>query len=80
VEIKERVTDPVGRAATAIALCSPAIPAHDEVFFDPATSATLGTREVNSVACNDVRSRGSGLGSYSVYLEQATVDSIHTRP
>jgi uncharacterized protein (UPF0147 family) len=80
VEIKERVTDPVGRAATAIALCSPAIPAHDEVFFDPATSATLGTREVNSVACNDVSSRGSGLGSYSVYLEQATVDSIHTRP
>jgi len=51
-----------------------------EVFFDPATSATLGTREVNSVACNDVSSRGSGLGSYSVYLEQATVDSIHTRP
>src|SRR6266545_3488831 len=80
VEIKERVTDPVGRAATAIALCSAAIPARYEVFFDPATSATLGTREVNSVPCNDVSSRGSGLGGYSVYLEQATVDSIHKRP
>jgi hypothetical protein len=80
VEIKERVTDPVGRAATAIALCSAAIPARYEVFFDPATSATLGTREVNSLPCNDVSSHGSGLGGYSVYLEQATVDSIHKRP
>jgi hypothetical protein len=80
VEIKERVTDPVGRAATAIALCSAAIPARYEVFFDPATSATLGTREVNSVPCNDVSSHSSGLGSYGVYLEQATVDSIHKRP
>jgi hypothetical protein len=80
VEIKERVTDPVGRAATAIALCSDAIPARYEVFFDLATSATLGTREVNSVPCNDVSSPSSGLSSYSVYLEHATVDSIHKRP
>jgi uncharacterized protein (UPF0147 family) len=80
VEIKERVTDPVGRAATAIALCSDAIPARYEVFFDPATSATLGTREVNSAPCNDVSSRSSGLSSYCVYLEHATVDSIHKRP
>jgi hypothetical protein len=50
-----------------------------EVFFDPATSATLGTREVNPrlQRCELTRLR---LGSYSVYLEQATVDSIHTRP
>jgi hypothetical protein len=80
VEVKERVTDPVGRAATAIALCSAAIPARYEVFFDPATSATLGTREVNSLPCNDVSSHGSALDGYSVYLEQATVDSIHKRP
>src|SRR6266508_2713342 len=80
VEIREHVADPVGRAAKAIALCSDAIPARYEVFFDPATSATLGTREVNSVPCDDVRSHGSGLGSYSVNLEQATVDSIHRRP
>jgi hypothetical protein len=80
VKIREHVADPVGRAATAIALCSDAIPARYEVFFDPATSATLGTREVNSVPCNDVSSDSSGLGSYSVYLEQATVDSIHKRP
>jgi hypothetical protein len=79
VEIKEGVTDPAGRAATAIALCSAAIPARYEVFFDPATSATLGNREV-SVPCNGVGSHSSGLGSYSVYLEQATVDSIHKRP
>jgi hypothetical protein len=80
VEVKEHVTDPVGRAATAIALCSDAIPARYEVFFDPATSTTLGTREINSVPCNDVSSHSTGLGGYSVYLEQATVDSIHKRP
>jgi hypothetical protein len=80
VEISENVTDPVGRAATAITLCSAAIPARYEVFFDPATSATLGTREVSPVACNDVRSYPSGLTSFSVYLEEATVDSIHQRP
>jgi hypothetical protein len=80
VEIKERVTDPAGRAATAIALCSAAIPARYEVFFDPATSATLGTREVSPVACNGMGSHRSGLASYGVYLEQATVDSIHKRP
>jgi hypothetical protein len=80
VEIREHVADPVGRAATAIALCSDAIPARYEVFFDPATSTTLGTREINSVPCNDVSSHSAGLGGYSVYLEQATVDSIHKRP
>jgi hypothetical protein len=60
VEIRENESDPVGRAATAITLCSAAIPARYEVFFDPATSATLGTREVSSVPCNDVRSSFSG--------------------
>jgi hypothetical protein len=80
VEIREHVADPAGRTATAIALCSDAIPARYEVFFDPATSATLGTREVDSVPCDDAGLHGSGLGSYSVYLEQATVDSIHRRP
>jgi hypothetical protein len=80
VEIRENVTDPVGRAATAIALCSAAIPARYEVFFDPATSATLGTREVSPVVCNDVRSYPSGLTSYSVFLEKSTVDSIRKRP
>jgi hypothetical protein len=80
VEISENVADPIGRAATAMTLCSPAIPARYEVFFDPATSATLGAREVSPVACNDVSSYSSGLTSYSVYLEEATVDSIHQRP
>jgi hypothetical protein len=79
VEIREHVTDPVGRAATAIALCSAAIPERYQVFFDPVTSATLGTREA-SVPCNGARSHRTGLTSYSVYLEQATVDSIHKRP
>jgi hypothetical protein len=51
-----------------------------DVFFDPATSTTLGTREINSVPCNDVSSHSAGLGGYSVYLEQATVDSIHKQP
>jgi hypothetical protein len=80
VEVSENVTDAVGRAATAISLCSAAIPVRYEVFFDPTTSATLGTREVSPVACNDVRSDPSGPTGYSVYLEEATVDSIHQRP
>jgi hypothetical protein len=80
VETRENVVDPVGRAATATTLCSDVIPARYEVFFDPATSATLGTREVSPVSCNDARSYPSGLTSYSVYLEEATVDSNHQRP
>jgi hypothetical protein len=80
VEVTESATDPVGRAATAITLCSAAIPALYEVFFDPATSATLGTREVSSVPCGDVRPYSSGLTGYSVYLDEGTVDSIHRRP
>jgi hypothetical protein len=79
VEIREQATDPVGRPATAIALCSAAIPARYEVFFDPATSDTLGTREVHS-SCDGANSQRSGLTSYGVYLEQGTVDSIHHRP
>jgi hypothetical protein len=80
VEIREHVTDPVGRAATAIELCSAAVPARYEVYFDPATSATLGTREVDSVACGAAHSYPAGLTGYSVYLERATVESIHKRP
>jgi len=80
VQIREEAADPVGRPATAIALCSPAIPARYEVFFDPATSATLGTREVSPVPCDGASSQRSGLTSYGVYLEEATVDSIHQRP
>jgi hypothetical protein len=80
VEIREHVADPVGRPATAIALCSPAIPARYEVFFDPATSDTLGTRETDSAACDGAGSQQSGLTSYGVYLEQGTVDSTHERP
>jgi hypothetical protein len=81
VEISEHVTDPVGRPATAIALCSAAIPARYEVFFDPATSATLGTREFDLASCDDARSHGSsGLIGYNVYLKQGTVDSVHEQP
>jgi hypothetical protein len=81
VEISEHVTDPVGRPAAAIALCSAAIPARYEVFFDPATSATLGTREFDVASCDDARShRSSGLISYNVYLKQGTVDSVHEQP
>lgn len=80
VKIRENVTDPVGRAATAIALCSALIPARYEVFFDAATSATLGTREVSPVDCNDARSYPSGLTSYSASLKEGTVDSVHQRP
>jgi hypothetical protein len=81
VEISEHVTDPIGRPATAIALCSAAIPARYEVFFDSATSATLGTREVDSAPCDKARShRSSGLIGYNVYLKQGTVRSIHEQP
>jgi len=80
VEVVENVADPVGRAATAITLCSAAIPARYEVFFNPATSTALGTREVSPVACNGVRSYPSGLTSYGLYLDEGTVDSIHQRP
>jgi hypothetical protein len=80
VDVRENVTDPVARAATAITLCSVAIPARYEVFFDPATSATLGTREVSPVACNDGRSNPPGWTSYSLYLGEGTVDSIRQRP
>jgi hypothetical protein len=80
VEIGENAADPIGRGATVITLCSGAIPARFEVFFDPATSATLATREVSPVACNDVPSQPSGPASYSVYLQTGIVDSIHQRP
>jgi hypothetical protein len=80
VETREHVADPIGRPATAIALCSAAIPARYEVFFDPATSETLGSREVDSVTCDGAGSQQSGLTSYNVYLEQGTVDSIRKRP
>jgi hypothetical protein len=79
VETREHVADPVGRPATAIVLCSAAIPARYEVFFDPATSDTLGTREVD-VPCDGAGSQQSGLTSYGVHLEQGTVDSTHQRP
>jgi hypothetical protein len=52
----------------AITLCSAAIPARYEVFFDPTTSATHGTQEVSPVDWNGVRSHPSGLTSYAVYL------------
>jgi hypothetical protein len=80
VEIRENTADPIGRPATAIAFCSAVIPARYEVFFDPATSATLGTREVSPVDCADTRSYAAGLMGYNVYLETGTVDSIHQRP
>jgi hypothetical protein len=81
VEIREHATDPVGRPATAIALCSAAIPARYEVFFEEATSATLGTREFDVPSCDNARShRSSGLIGYNVYLEQGTVDSVHQQP
>jgi hypothetical protein len=80
VQTREHVRDPVGRPATAIALCSAAIPASYELFFDPATTAALGTREVGSVPCNGEHSQRSGVTAYSVYLARATVDSINERP
>jgi hypothetical protein len=81
VEISEHAADPVGRTATAIALCSAAIPARYEVFFDSATSATLGTREIDSAPCDEAPShRSSALIGYNVYLKQGTVHSIHEQP
>ena len=81
VETSEHSTDPIGRPATAIALCSAAIPVRYEVFFDSATSATLGTREVDSAPCDEPRShRSSRLTGYNVYLKQGTVHSIHEQP
>jgi hypothetical protein len=81
VEISEHLTDPIGRPATAIALCSTAIPARYEVFFDPATSATLGTREFDSGTCDQEAPShvSSKTIAYNVYLEQMTVHSVGRR-
>jgi hypothetical protein len=79
VSVDQDATDPIGRRATAIALCSAAIPAHYELFFNPATSATLGTREVSPASCGGAPSV-SAITSFTVYLEKTTVDSIHERP
>jgi hypothetical protein len=80
VQTREHLRDPVGRPATAIALRSDAIPARYELFFDPATAATLGTREVDSVACDQPHSQSSGTTAYSIYPQQGTVGSISERP
>jgi hypothetical protein len=77
-EITEHASDPAGSAATAIALCVPAIPIRYEVFFDPSTSATLGTQESDSGACSGLGS--SSLTSFTVYERRAIVDSIAKRP
>lgn len=76
--ITEHATDPAGRAAMAISLCLPAIPMQYEVFFDPSTSATLGTQESDTNACK--RPAPPGMTSYSVYERRAIVDSITNRP
>jgi hypothetical protein len=80
VTVQQGVEDPVGRPATAIALCSASIPARYDVFFDPATSATLGTREVSPGACSGAPPHPAGLTSFTVYSEEGTVNSIHDRP
>jgi hypothetical protein len=76
--INEHATDPAGTAATRISFCLPAIPMRYEVFFDPSTSATLGTQESDTTACRS--SAPPGLTSYSVYQQKAIVDSIKKRP
>jgi hypothetical protein len=80
VKVTQQATDPAGRAATAISLCSAIIPARYEIFFDPSTAATLGTREADTDSCSATRSLPTGLTGYSVYLQTATVGSIHRRP
>jgi hypothetical protein len=79
VSVDQDATDPVGRRAAAVALCSAGIPAHYELFFDPATSATLGAREVSPAPCG-VTPPASAIASFTAYLEKTTVDSIHERP
>jgi hypothetical protein len=80
VTTTQHATDPAGRHATVISLCSAIIPARYEIFFDPATSATLGTREADTDACSGTRSLPPGLTGYAVYLQRATVRSINRRP